>query len=222
MADAPQVAAFFDMDKTVVLGHTGRMYFRHLREKGEIGWTQMLQASSVLFRYKFSIINMPRVMAFAAKEMEGMPVTQFVDTCETVFEERILPQLSAAAIEAIEGHRRQGHLLVMLSASTPGMVEPVCRHLGMDDFICTQLTVENGQFTGDFVRPMCFGAGKTFWAERYAEEKSIDLEKSYFYTDSYTDLPMLERVGFKRVVNPDPRLRLHAMRRRWPVLRFHR
>ena len=65
--------------------------------------------------------------------------------------------------------------------------------------------------------PACFGRGKVHWAEDLGSRRSLDLDKSWFYTDSYTDLPMLERVGNRVIVNPDPRLRRAARRRGWVV-----
>jgi phosphoserine phosphatase len=66
---------------------------------------------------------------------------------------------------------------------------------------------------------VCYGRGKAYWAERFAAEHGVDLTRSYFYTDSITDLPVLDRVGHPRVVHPDPRLRRLAQRRGWQVLR---
>jgi phosphoserine phosphatase len=66
--------------------------------------------------------------------------------------------------------------------------------------------------------PFCYGPGKVQRAERWAAEHGVELEQSYFYTDSLSDLPMLERVGQPRIVNPDPRLRREANRRGWPIL----
>ena len=86
--------------------------------------------------------------------------------------------------------------------------------------LVTQLVVRDGRFTGEAVRPVCYGAGKIYWAERFAERQDIDLGRSYFYTDSITDLPVLERVGEPRVINPDPLLRRAAVRRGWPVARL--
>jgi putative phosphoserine phosphatase/1-acylglycerol-3-phosphate O-acyltransferase len=80
--------------------------------------------------------------------------------------------------------------------------------------------VRDGRFTGEAERPVCYGAGKIYWAERFAAAEGIDLDRSYFYTDSITDLPVLERVGEPRVVNPDLRLRRVAARRGWPLLRL--
>jgi phosphoserine phosphatase len=79
------------------------------------------------------------------------------------------------------------------------------------------LAVADGRFTGRVLEPVCYGLGKVHWAERLAERAAIDLDGSYFYTDSYSDLPMLQRVGHRVVVNPDPRLRRFARKAGWTV-----
>ena len=77
---------------------------------------------------------------------------------------------------------------------------------------------ENGLLTGDLDGPLCYGDGKVIRAEQWAEEAGVDLDVSYFYSDSYSDIPMLERVGHPRVVNPDFRLRRIAKKKGWPIL----
>jgi putative phosphoserine phosphatase/1-acylglycerol-3-phosphate O-acyltransferase len=86
--------------------------------------------------------------------------------------------------------------------------------------LCTRYEVKDGRFTGDFIEPLCYGEGKVIHAERFAREHNIDVDASYFYTDSCTDLPMLERVSYPRVVNPDVRLRWVAKRKGWPILNW--
>ena len=80
------------------------------------------------------------------------------------------------------------------------------------------MNVSDGKFDGTHQRPACYGPGKVHWAEAFAAANDVDLARSFFYTDSYTDLPMLERVGKPVVVNPDPRLLRTARRRGWPIL----
>jgi putative phosphoserine phosphatase/1-acylglycerol-3-phosphate O-acyltransferase len=109
---------------------------------------------------------------------------------------------------------------VILTGATRYLAEPVAADLGIEHVLVTQLVVRDGRFTGEVIRPVCYGAGKTYWAERFAAGREIDLGRSYFYTDSITDLPVLERVGEPRIVNPDPRLGRVAARRGWPVLRL--
>jgi phosphoserine phosphatase len=89
--------------------------------------------------------------------------------------------------------------------------------LGLSHVVCSRLEVAQGRFTGRPIEPICYGAGKIVWAERFASERNVTLKDCAFYSDSYTDLPMLERVGRPVVVNPDPRLRRAAKQRGWPI-----
>jgi len=92
--------------------------------------------------------------------------------------------------------------------------------MGIEHGICTNLVIRDGRFTGELVEPYCYGEGKIYWAERFASENGISLDDSYFYTDSYTDLPMLEKVGRPMIVNPDALLQAEAEKRGWPIVRF--
>ena len=119
--------------------------------------------------------------------------------------------------DRIAEHRDSGHQLVILTSSTPYIAEPLARHLDVPHVICTRPHVQEGRFLGTCERPTCYGTGKVYHAERFAKEHGIRLEDSYFYTDSYSDLPMLLRVGHRRVVNPDGRLSRYAKKSGWPV-----
>jgi putative phosphoserine phosphatase/1-acylglycerol-3-phosphate O-acyltransferase len=132
-------------------------------------------------------------------------------------EKEVLPLVVPGARGPIEKHRAEGHVLAILSTSPTYVTRPIAEALGIHEVISTQFEVENGQFTGRLVGPACVGKGKVHWAEDLGARLDLDLENSWFYTDSYTDMPMLERVGNRVVVNPDPRLRRTAKRRGWPV-----
>ena len=97
------------------------------------------------------------------------------------------------------------------------VTRPIAETLGLDEVLSTQFEVADGAFTGRLLGPACFGKGKVHWAEDLVSRRPVDLDSSFFYTDSYSDLPMLERVGHGVVVNPDPRLKRTAKRRGWPV-----
>jgi HAD superfamily hydrolase (TIGR01490 family) len=107
---------------------------------------------------------------------------------------------------------------VLLTASSPYISEQVAEELGMTDYICTRFEVDGGVFTGRLDGPLCYGEGKVVLASRWAEERGVSLASCSFYSDSYTDLPMLEAVGSPVAVNPDLRLARHAQRARWPVI----
>jgi HAD superfamily hydrolase (TIGR01490 family) len=215
----PRVAAFFDMDRTLLRCNTGERWVRFLRRRGEIQLYEMIRAFSWLAQYKLAVLDMPRVTARVVAQMAGDLEDEMIAKCEEWVATEILAEVAPSARTAIAHHRASGHEVTILSTSTPYITQPLARALGMDPakVLCTRLRVEAGRFTGHVIEPVCYGLGKVHWAERFAADHGVDLDASWFYTDSFSDLPMLQRVGQRVVVNPDPRLRRHARRVGWPV-----
>jgi HAD superfamily hydrolase (TIGR01490 family) len=211
----PRVAAFFDMDHTLLRCNSGTLWIRFLRRRGEISLWKLLRAMSWIARYKLSLIDLEAVTKIATLDVRGDDEQAMREKALLFFRSEVVQQVSPLARAALEHHREEGHMLAILSSSSPYVTEPLAEHLGIEHVLCTRPVVENGRFLGTHVPPACAGAGKVHWAERFAGERDVDLAASYFYTDSYSDLPMLERVGQPRVVNPDARLRRHARRAGW-------
>jgi HAD superfamily hydrolase (TIGR01490 family) len=210
-------AAFFDMDRTLLRCNTGTLWLRWLRERGEISLYEMVRALGWIAQYKLSVLDMEAVTTKVIASMRGQSEGELAEKCRAFFDAWVVSQVAPKALEALARHREQGHVVAILSMSTPYLVEPLARHLGIEHSICTRVNVSDGRFDGTHVRPVCYGSGKVHWAEAFARDRAVDLRRSYFYTDSYSDLPMLERVGTARVINPDLRLRRHAKRVGWPV-----
>ncbi|NQU08330.1 MAG: HAD family hydrolase [Candidatus Abyssubacteria bacterium] len=211
---------FFDLDNTLVSTSTGILWYRYLRKKGHgsiLGTAKMLYA---YLRYRRNSLDIKTLAESEVKKVAGMPEDQMIDICERWFDEMVKHYIYPRAVEVINEHRSKGHTLAILSAATPYTVNPVKKHLDIEHGICTDLVVRDGRFTGEIVEPYCYGEGKTYWAERFANENGLSLEESYFYTDSFTDMPMLERVGYPKIVNPDKLLEAEASRRGWPILKF--
>ncbi|MEO6666586.1 MAG: 1-acylglycerol-3-phosphate O-acyltransferase [Nitrospiria bacterium] len=110
--------------------------------------------------------------------------------------------------------------MAIVSSATIYQIAPTARDLDIDDVLCSQYEVEDGVFTGNIIRPLCFGEGKVTAAEGLAAERGLDLAESFFYSDSSDDLELLERVGKPRVLNPNTKLRVIARERDWPVQTF--
>jgi HAD superfamily hydrolase (TIGR01490 family) len=212
-----QVGAFFDVDRTLVACNTGRLFLKDLRRRGEISFMRALQAMGWMLKYHLSLIDLDAVAAIMAGQMRGWSERDFAERCKRWVEDEILPLLLPSALRQIEHHRQEGHLLAILSSSPTYVTRPIAETLGLDEVLSTQFEVADGAFTGKLIGPACFGKGKVHWAEEMVTRRSVDLGSSFFYTDSYSDLPMLERVGHGVVVNPDPRLKRAAKRRGWPV-----
>jgi HAD superfamily hydrolase (TIGR01490 family) len=131
--------------------------------------------------------------------------------------------VTPAARTKIEWHKDQGHRVVIISASIEEIVKPVAYHLGLgEDYLCTRLIVQDGRYTGDVYTPHCYGPGKVHWAKSWITENKLDFPKAigYFYTDSPSDLPLLEMAAYPVAVNPSPKLLKIARARGWQVERF--
>lgn len=214
------IAAFFDMDRTVLRVNSGTLWMRYQRQRGELPLPELLRALYWSVQYRLSILDMETVAAKLTAEMTGKREEDLVQKTQTFFWEQVAPSIGKTARETIESHRKKGHLLAILTSSTPYIAEPLAEHLGIDHTICTRLHVKDGRFLGTCDRPTCYGRGKVHHAERFAERHGINLDRSFFYTDSYSDLPMLLRVGERRVVNPDLRLARHARKSGWEIERW--
>jgi HAD superfamily hydrolase (TIGR01490 family) len=205
------------MDRTLIRVNSGTLWIRWLRQRGEISVYETLRGLGWIAQYKLSVLDMEAVATKVIAAMRGQSEGELFDKARLFFDELIVPAVAPKAREAIERHRAEGHVVAILSSSTPYVVEPLARHVGIEHIICTRMNIADGRFDGTHLRPACYGAGKVHWAEQFAREHDVDLGRSFFYTDSYTDLPMLERVGIARVVNPDTRLKRHAKRVGWQV-----
>ncbi len=213
-----KVAAFFDLDRTLLGVNSASLWIRHERRQGRIGRRQVAEAAFWLLGYRIGLVDVETGIVRAAASMKGRLEADVAEATRLWFVETIVPTFLVEGREAVERHRRCGHLVVLLTSSSPYISERVQAELGLDDVLCTRFEVGHGRFTGRIVPPICYGPGKVAAASGWAQSTGVDLAQSHFYTDSYTDLPMLEAVGHPHVVNPDPRLRRVAARRGWPVV----
>lgn len=179
----------------------------------------LVLAAWYLGLYRLGVLEPSQALVRSADVLRGKPETWLVEHCARWYERDVRRDLRAGARAYVEQHRRAGHQVVLLSSSTCYLGNPLGDELGIEHRLVNRLELdEHGRFTGAFAKPLCYGDGKSWHAKRFAEEHGVDLAASFFYTDSVTDLPMLELVGHPRVVAPDPRLAREARRRGWPVI----
>jgi HAD superfamily hydrolase (TIGR01490 family) len=212
-----RIGAFFDVDRTLVACNTGRLFLRDLRRRGEISLLRAVRAMGWMAKYHLSLIDLQVIAARIAEQLRGKSESEFAERCRRWVEDEVLPLVVPGALRQIERHRAEGHVLAVLSSSPTYVTRPLAETLGIEEVLSTTFEVDGDLFTGRLVGPACVGPGKIHWAEGLVSRRELDLAQSFFYTDSYTDLPMLERVGNQVIVNPDPRLRLAAKKRGWPV-----
>lgn len=216
-----KIIAYFDMDRTVLSDSSGLLYMRYLWQRRQADLRSMALATWYAAMYKLGFLDYPAIAAKLATNVSNHREEATRDLCLRFFHEMAVNYVADKAVLRINQHRDQGHLVTLISASTAYVVGPLAKHLGIADYVCTRVEVVDGLFTGRIIEPACYGPGKVHWARDFAHRHTSDLAEAYFYTDSHSDLPLLELVGHPIAVNPDKRLRAEALRRGWPVELFY-
>jgi HAD superfamily hydrolase (TIGR01490 family) len=213
-----RVAAFFDIDHTLIAGDSALLFVRHLLRLGQIGYRDLLPPIYYNVLYRLNVLDIDAVFRRYQSWVRGQDHAEMQQLCLDWYHTYLRPRIYAEMVDCINEHRLSGHVVALLSSATTSVAEPLGRELGIEHLLVNRLLVVEGCLTGEAEMPLCWGAGKVHWARRFASAHDVDLEQSYFYSDSVTDLPVLELVGNPRPVNPDRLLRRHAQRRGWPIL----
>jgi HAD superfamily hydrolase (TIGR01490 family) len=211
--------AFFDLDKTLLAVNSATLWVRRELALGHLTRLQALRASLWIARYHLGLVSMQDAVIAAIAQLAGTPVQPLLERTTAFYEKEVRPLYRPGALRALEEHRGAGERLVLLTSSSGYLSELVARDLRLDAILCNRFEVDSqGRHTGRPMGEVCFGPGKRTHAERYAREVGVPLSACAFYTDSYSDLPVMEVVGRPVAVHPDHRLRREAIRRGWPVV----
>lgn len=210
-------AAFFDLDRTLLEVNSARLWFRRERAAGRLRRRQAVEAGVWLGLYHSGLLGARKALTRAVRTLAGKSEAELVAQTRRFFEDELVDSFAPGGLAAVQAHQRAGDPVVLLTSASLYLSRIVQEHLGLDDILCMRMEVEGGRFTGR-IEDLCYGDGKVTAAEAWAEARGVDLAKCWFYTDSFTDLPMLERVGRPMVVSPDPRLARTANKRGWPIL----
>lgn len=216
MADG-RTAAFFDIDHTVLEINSGTKWVGYQWKTGRMSPTELMRALWWTGQYRLGWLDFDSMSARVIAQYQGQAVEPIEREVAEWFAREIEWAICTQAREHVARHRERGHVVVLLTSATRFLSWPVARALDVEHVLCTEVEEVGGCFTGKCLPPACYGQGKVDKAEAFAAEHDVDLQASFFYSDSVSDLPMLERVGNPRVVNPDPRLRRRAAQRGWSV-----
>lgn len=223
--DLPAVgrsAAFFDLDKTVIAKSSALAFGRPFYRDGLITRRDVVKSAYAQLMFRLGGTDeqtMARTRDYLATLCKGWPVEQVRQIVAETLHELINPYVYAEAAAMIEQHQAAGRDVVLVSASGEEMVRPIGELLGVSDVIATRMTIEDGRYSGA-VQFYAAGPAKVEAVRQLARERGYDLAACYAYSDSSSDIPLLESVGHPSVVNPDRALRKLAVENGWPVLEF--
>jgi HAD superfamily hydrolase (TIGR01490 family) len=214
-------AAFYDLDGTLVrtnlvhaFAFTARNQQGVLKSVTKTAYTlasvPMFLAADFWNRRLFNDLFFVRYRGESEDRLRAMS--------QELFDTVLKPSIFPGAYELIDKSRQLGLRQVIVTGALDLTVQPLARHLKIDDYVTNRLEFVDGYATGRLLPPIMAAATKASWMRIYAEKENLNLSDCYGYSDSLSDLPMLSVVGHPTAVNPDIRLRSTALQHDWPVL----
>lgn len=215
-------AAFFDLDRTLISGSSAFTLAIQARKVGLVPTRQFVRDAGGALAFKLfgaSDDTSDEVKKRILGAVVGQRQVDLMGLNSEILP-RLIERVRPEAKRLLERHGRAGRDTYIVSAAPQEIVEPLAHALGMTGGIGTRSVVENGVYTGELDGPFCYGVGKVEAMQSLARWQNYDLSQSYAYSDSASDLPMLEAVGHPVAVNPDSKLERHARRSGWPIVIF--
>jgi HAD superfamily hydrolase (TIGR01490 family) len=217
-----RAAAFFDLDKTIIAKSSVLAFGRPFYQGGLLNRRAVLRSAYAQFMFALAGADhdqIERMRAYLTSMCAGWDVSQVREIVNETLHEIIDPIVYDEAVELIAEHHAAGRDVVIVSSSGEEVVGPIGAMLDADEVVATQMVVADGHYTGEISR-YAYGPEKANAIRALAEARGYELAKCYAYSDSSTDLPMLDAVGHPFVVNADRALRKIAVERGWPQLTF--
>jgi HAD superfamily hydrolase (TIGR01490 family) len=217
-ASGGRVAAFFDVDGTLLTVQSGTLYIGYLRRRGLMSRTDQLRIYWAFLTYRLGFLNMRRLVDVTSRWLSEREEREVAEHCLDWYRTEVSNFFRPSIVSLVEEHRAAGHVVALLTGGTHYLNDHIAADLGIEHVIASKLEVVDGRFTGKPIPPLCYGRGKLVHAERFAAAHGVDLAGSYYYADSITDMPVLDRVGHPCAVHPDPWLRREVQKRGWRLV----
>lgn len=214
--------AIFDLDNTLLAGDS------------DYAWGQFLVAHNLVDRpyyerenerfgraYQDGALDIHGYLAFALKPLAQHDLSTLEQWRRDFMHSKILPMIQPKAQNLVDKHRQAGDTLVIITSTMDFIAQPIAQEFGIEHLIASQAEILNGRFTGNVVGTPCYRHGKVERLQTWVEEHGESMTGSWFYSDSHTDLPLLNAVDNPVAVNPDETLRAEAQVRGWPIIDNH-
>ena len=214
--------AIFDLDNTLLAGDSDH------------AWGQFLVAHNLVDRqyyerenerfcraYQDGALDIHEYLAFALSPLAQHDLSTLEQWRRDFMHSKILPMIKPKAQNLVDKHRQAGDTLVIVTSTMDFITQPIAQEFGIEHLIASQAEILNGRFTGNVVGTPCYRHGKVERLRTWVEEREESMAGSWFYSDSHTDLPLLNAVDNPVAVNPDETLRAEAQVRGWPIIDNH-
>jgi HAD superfamily hydrolase (TIGR01490 family) len=218
--------ALFDLDHTLLTGDSDVLWCEFLMDQRVLDRAEFKPRNDDMARrYGEGSVSVADFCDFYVSTLAGRTLAQWRPWCERFLREIVAPRIPASARELVESHRARGDRLVMTTATNRVLTELTAQHLRIDDLLATEVEVVDGCCTGRTRGVLNMREGKVTRLRSWLGEQGLPadaLNDAVFYSDSSNDLPLLQAAGEPIVVDPDARLRQHALTAGWPVMELIR
>ncbi|WP_029655511.1 HAD family hydrolase [Marinobacter daepoensis] len=211
--------AVFDLDETLIHGDSSHLFTAFLRQEAiDTDPEAMEQDRAFLSDYQAGKLDLQAYMEFSLAPLRGWQRERLDALVGKFVNDIIAPRVLPTGKERVAWHRAQGHRLLIISATGEHLVAPIARYLGLEDGIGVQVEWQNNSLTGRIGARRPFREGKISALDEWLEAQAFQPEKTWFYSDSHNDLPLLNTVDYPVAINPDARLHEHAQHHGWRIL----
>jgi len=211
--------ALFDLDNTLIGGDSDHLWGEYLARVGAVPAAAHRRANDRFLRqYQAGRLDPEEFLRFQLAPLAAHPPHRLEAWRARYLSEWIEPLVLPAALRLLARHRRRGHRLVVITSTNAFITAPIARRLGVDTLLATEPERRGDRYTGRVAGTPCFGPGKVIRFREWLREERIAPRETWFYSDSRTDLPLLEVVDHPVAVDPDIELRRVASERGWPII----
>ena len=209
--------ALFDLDYTILDGDSEAMWCRFLFEKNVVDKNFLMRITDYYHAYDQGWLDIHEYQAFLLKPMTQLPLARLY-TLRKEYLRQVRSTVRVKMMRRVNRFRSQGFILLLITASNSFIAEPIAEYLGFPYLICTQIKKNDGHFTTELEGIPAFREGKVQRLDLWLIENGFTLQESWGYSDSYNDLPLLNRVENPVAVLPDSILRTHAKQHGWKIV----
>ena len=210
--------AFFDLDRTLLSVNSAKGWIWQEYREGRMTTNSLGRALWWLMIYSIRGTGMETAIDEAALTLQNTNEDVFRQRVHVYWDQICQSRIRKDGYDCVQWHKSQGHHVVLITGSSIYLAQAAAQYFGIPHVLANRFIVKDGVFCGTTQKPLCFGDGKVVLAETMLEQLQCSFTEAFFYTDSFSDVPLLEKVAYPKVIAPDIRLAYHARKRDWPIL----
>ena len=211
--------AIFDLDNTLINGDSDHAWGEFLVNQGFVDAAYYESRNNQFYQdYQNGHLDINEYLEFALAPLTEHSIEELAKMHQKFMIQMIQPMLQTKATELLEEHRKQGHFLLIITATNAFVTRPIAKLLNVDDILATEPEIINNCYTGNITGIPCFQEGKVTRLQQWLTDNDFSLDGSYFYSDSINDLPLLNAVEKAIAVDADSKLTAIAKQKQWPII----